>query len=247
MSNEDRLQELAEHYTDKVLHGWLGLYKEKQRRLFNIYRKYLVGTKALEMGVSDGEMTQYIVPEFKELTIIDGAKEHLESTVARIDTSALEKFESVHGMFEDYKPEVKFDTIFMCHILEHLERAVEVLQCAKSWLSPGGRIIMVVPNANSLHRHIGVKLGLLEKPHSLNEQDKLLGHVRVYYPQEFRQHVTDAGLTILKFGGLMVKPLSNRQIEKDWSQELQNAYFEISDDFPELCSEMYIIAEAPDS
>jgi hypothetical protein len=91
---------------------------------------------------------------------------------------------------------------------------------------------------------VGVKLGILEYPHSLSKQDKILGHFRVYYPDEVRRHVRQAGYRIEKFGGLMVKPLSNRQIASQWSDELIDAFFALSEDFPELCSEIYIVASA---
>lgn len=132
----------------------------------------------------------------------------------------------------------------MTHIIEHLDEPVQLLKQARGWLAPKGRILIAVPNAKSLHRYIGVKLGMLPRIDAFNEQDVILGHKRVYSSDLLRRHVAEAGLSLEKFGGLMVKPLSNRQIEKQWSNELIEAFFAISEDLPELCSEIYVVATA---
>ena len=86
-------------------------------------------------------------------------------------------------------------------------------------------------------------MGLLDKLDALNEQDHIVGHQRVYFPDQLRDQIKESGYRIIKFGGLMVKPLSNRQIETQWSEQLIDAFFSISDNFPEMCSEIYIVAE----
>jgi 2-polyprenyl-3-methyl-5-hydroxy-6-metoxy-1,4-benzoquinol methylase len=150
--------------------------------------------------------------------------------------------ETAHALFEEYAPRERYDAIFMTHILEHMEDPVALLRSCGTWLAPEGRIFCAVPNHNSLHRHIGVKLGMLERVEALNDQDIILGHKRVYGPQLLCEHVAQAGLDLVRFGGLMVKPLSNRQMQT-WPQPLQDAFFAISDDFPELCAEIYVVAQ----
>jgi 2-polyprenyl-3-methyl-5-hydroxy-6-metoxy-1,4-benzoquinol methylase len=237
------LEKSASLYHSKVLAGWKYLYSEKRRRMGEIFRTYFKGNSALELGVGDGEMSQYLAKNFSDCTIVDGSKTHLEQAKNKLANLDIENVTTAHCLFEEYQPNRKFDAIIMSHILEHLEDPVALLNSAKKWLADNGRIFMCVPNANSLHRHVGVKLKILESPDSLNEQDRTLGHRRVYFPNLFKEHVRSTGLTIIKFGGLMVKPLSNRQIESQWSKELINAFFDLSVDFPELCAEIYIIAE----
>jgi len=90
---------------------------------------------------------------------------------------------------------------------------------------------------------MGVKLGLLKEKTSLNERDKLIGHERVYTPEVFLHHIKRAGLKIIRFGGSMVKPFDNRYIEKNWSQDIIDAFFAISEEMPQFCSEIYGVAE----
>ena len=236
------LEETAARYTDRAIAGWEGLYREKRRRLFQAFRPFCSGTRALELGVADGEMSRLIAAGFPQVTCVDGSTRHLAQARERIDEVAGADAAYVHSLFEDYEPASGFDAIFMAHILEHLEDPVAMLRRAAGWLAPGGRLLLAVPNSNSLHRHVGVKLGMIERLDALNEQDRIVGHRRVYGPGLFREHVRQAGLALVHFGGLMVKPLSNRQMES-WPPELQEAFFAISDEFPELCSEIYIVAE----
>jgi 2-polyprenyl-3-methyl-5-hydroxy-6-metoxy-1,4-benzoquinol methylase len=185
-------------------------------------------------------MTKKLCGDFTTLTVVDGSALFLQQVKENVAASNLKL---VHSLFEDFTPDRKYDTIFMSHILEHLDDPVSLLIRSRSWLAANGRILVSVPNANSLHRFVGVKLGLLPSHESLNEQDVILGHRRVYSPSLLKQQVTQSGLTIAHFGGIMIKPLSNRQIEAQWSDELIDAFFALSDDFPELCSEIYIVAE----
>jgi 2-polyprenyl-3-methyl-5-hydroxy-6-metoxy-1,4-benzoquinol methylase len=241
---QEALEQSASQYKDHVIAGWEKLYSLKIKRMVNLFKPYFQGNTVLEMGVADGEMTGHLVNHFADYTLIDGSKTHLDETMKKLAGMNMERVNAVHALFEEYKPSKKYDAIIMAHILEHLEDPVGMLRKAKEWLSKNGRIFIAVPNAGSLHRQVGVKLGILEYPHSLSKQDKILGHFRVYYPDEVRRHVRQAGYRIEKFGGLMVKPLSNRQIASQWSNELIDAFFALSEDFPELCSEIYIVASA---
>lgn len=75
---------------------------------------------------------------------------------------------------------IKFDTILALHILEHLDNPIDFLKTLKLLLADNGKIIIVVPNAESLHRHLGVKMGIIETIYDLGEEDIRVGHKRIY-------------------------------------------------------------------
>jgi 2-polyprenyl-3-methyl-5-hydroxy-6-metoxy-1,4-benzoquinol methylase len=147
------------------------------------------------------------------------------------------------SLFEQFTPTQKYDNIVMAHILEHVEDPVQILQLAASWLLPGGRILVIVPNAQSLHRLAGVKMGMLDAPTDLNEDDIRIGHRRVYTPETLEADVSAAGLRLIKRDGIFLKPLSNKQIEDAWSQDLIEAYYELGKDFPDLATEILLVCE----
>lgn len=238
------LEKSAEAYHSEIVHGWENLYEMKRERLYRALKPYHIEGHALELGSADGIMTQKLLPDFERLTVVDGSATFLDKIRTTISA---DKLDLIHELFENYKPQQPHSTIFMTHILEHLEDPLALLRRARTWLAPGGKILIAVPNASSIHRMIGVKMGMLERSDSLNEQDVKLGHLRVYTPDLLREHVTRAGLRVAQFGGLMVKPLSNRQIEEQWSSVLIDAFFALSEDLPELCSEIYVVAEPNDA
>ena len=102
--------------------------------------------------------------------------------------------------------------------------------------------VVGVPNAKSFHRIVAVKTGLLESIYSLNERDLQLGHERVYDMDLLKTHLTEAGFKIGNETGAFLKFLDNGQIEKWFSQEMIQAFYELGNDFPELCAEILVIA-----
>ncbi|MED3549814.1 class I SAM-dependent methyltransferase [Cytobacillus praedii] len=241
MSFEKDLEVTASNYHTNILSGWENLYSIMRMELFKRFSMFFTGEKVLELGCGDGEMTSHIVEYFKDVTVVDGSKTMLEECQVRLNQYQNINYEL--STFEDYNPEKNFDTIIMSHILEHLDEPVDFLRQVKEWLNPNGRIIIAVPNAGSLHRRVAVKMGLLKSCDALNEQDLLLGHRRVYYPETLQEDCKLAGYKTAFLGGLMLKPLTNRQIEKDWSPEMIKGFIDLGDDLPELSAEIYIILE----
>lgn len=198
---------------------------------------YIKGPCGLELGSGSGEMTKYLVGEFEHLTSVDGSKALIDA-IPEYDNHT-----KVHSFFEDYKPSKKFNTIIMEHILEHVDKPAEVLRLAKEWLQEDGVIILGVPNALSFHRLAAVKMGLLSSPFELNERDYKVGHQRVYSTATLVNEIKAADLEVIKVGGIFFKPLSNGQIEENWSDDMIKGFYELGKDFPEHCAEIYAICK----
>jgi 2-polyprenyl-3-methyl-5-hydroxy-6-metoxy-1,4-benzoquinol methylase len=199
-------------------------------------KPFFHGEHCLEMGPADGEMTRFLKDDFKKLTVVDASPEYV--------AAAKKLGKNVDGhtaLFEEFEPTEKFDTIIMSHVLEHVQDPVLVLERAKKWLAPGGRIIAVVPNADSMHRRLGVKLGMLERQNQLNDQDVEIGHRRVYNREMLDQDIRTTGLQVINKGGIFLKLLSNAQMLTFEDDKLIDAMFELGKDFPQHCSEIYAV------
>jgi 2-polyprenyl-3-methyl-5-hydroxy-6-metoxy-1,4-benzoquinol methylase len=127
------------------------------------------------------------------------------------------------------------------HVLEHVDNPVDLLKLVKRWLNPEGRLFLGVPNANSIHRLAAVKMELLSEPSQLNSRDIALGHRRVYTPATFIKDVEKSGLTVDEWGGVYFKPLSNAQIQDNWSEEMIEGFFKLGQDFPEFAAEIFVV------
>jgi 2-polyprenyl-3-methyl-5-hydroxy-6-metoxy-1,4-benzoquinol methylase len=150
--------------------------------------------------------------------------------------------EVYHSLFEEFYINKTYQTIILGHVLEHVDNPVLVLNHIKQFLKEDGVILAAVPNANSIHRQVAVLMGLIPDIKTFSELDKHHGHMRVYTIEEFKNDFLSAGLAIKKLGGYWLKPVSNSQIEKDWTQEMIDAFMELGEKYPEIAAEIYIVA-----
>ncbi|GAI85271.1 unnamed protein product, partial [marine sediment metagenome] len=127
--------------------------------LIRKYANYRVG---LIMGFGDGWMVEYFKNKFLRLIVVEGSKSLFDSTIRKYRDYPHIKY--YHSYFELFKLPKKdrVDIVLGNHVLEHVDNPVEVLVKSKSWLKDTGYGIFSVPNANSLHRKIGVKMKMLK-------------------------------------------------------------------------------------
>lgn len=206
---------------------------------YRTIRRFMRGPSGLELGSAEGQMTRFLYKDFERLTVVEGAKELLDAM------PAFPNVQKVHTLFEDFEPGERFDTVILEHILEHVEHPEGILVRARSWVAADGRLIAGVPNANSIHRLVGVKMGLLSHQTDLNARDIAQGHRRVYTPDAFKAELSAAGLRVVAFGGVFLKPLSNQQIQDHWPPELKEAFFQLGKDFPMNAADLFAVCELP--
>lgn len=204
---------------------------------FQIARRHLRGANLLEMGPAEGVMTERLATLGLKMTLVEGSARFCEDLAVRFPAATV-----VHALFEDFDPSERFDNIVLGHVLEHVQDPVDILVRARRWLAPGGRIFGAVPNARSLHRQAAVMMGLLSTEDALNETDRHHGHRRVFTPETFRQAFSLAGLRIDLFGGYWMKPVSNAQIEADWTPQMVAAFMALGERYPDIAGEIYVLA-----
>lgn len=206
---------------------------------YEVLARHFVGSTCLELGSSDGQGTVRLLDHFASVTAVDGSV----SASARLRQLQPDpRLTVVCSYFEDFDVPERFDTIVAAHILEHVDNPAQVLSIAIKHLAPGGRILVDVPNANSLHRQLGVLMGMLETETSLNDADVSIGHQRVFTPDSFRAEITASGLLIENFGGIFLKLLSNSQTEQQFDEFQLQGMAALGERFPELASEIYVVA-----
>lgn len=113
----------------------------------------------------------------------------------------------------------------------------------KNILKKNGVIILDVPNSQSIHRQIGVLLGMLKRENQLNTQDKSIGHKRVYDMKILKRDVRKAGLLIKDSGGIFLKPFDNEQMGKILNEKGIAAFSKLGIRYPDISAEIYIIAK----
>jgi 2-polyprenyl-3-methyl-5-hydroxy-6-metoxy-1,4-benzoquinol methylase len=205
---------------------------------YRVLTRYFEGASCLELGCADGRGIRVLVERFERVVAVDGSKKLLDRLAEEASSPRLTL---VCSMFEDLGLEERFDTVLLGHILEHVDDPARVVAVAKRHLKPGGVLIADVPNADSIHREMGVKLGMLAKTTDLNDADRSIGHQRVYQWPRFRAEFESQGLTIERSGGYFLKPLSNAQLEKMLTRAQIDALFELGHDHPEIAADIFVV------
>jgi 2-polyprenyl-3-methyl-5-hydroxy-6-metoxy-1,4-benzoquinol methylase len=201
-----------------------------------IVKRHLVGKRILEVGPADGHMTRGLVKDF-DLTLVEPSE-----TLCQKLRQSFPRSQLVNTLVEDFIPSKRFDSILLCHVLDHVRDPAQVVRLAAEWLSPGGKIIAIAPNSESLHRQAAVRMGLLPAVNAFSERDQAQGKRRIFNREEFRRLFSGAGLEIEVFGGYWLKPVSNRQIEQQWTPEMIDAFFALGERYPEIAAEMCLVA-----
>lgn len=207
-----------------------------------IFARHWRGDSILELGCGDGNSTAIIAEKFKDITVVEGSAK-LARKVAKLPVPKGVKRKVICSLFEEWKTSRKFDTILLNHTLEHVEDPVRILKLAKRWLKPGGVICAAVPNSNSLHRQAAVLMGLLPAKNALTPTDIRAGHRRVSGWLDFQDMFWHAKLNILKSGGYWLKPVSNAQVDRDWTRPMVDAFMKLGEQYPDIAAELYVIAE----
>lgn len=221
MTTGDELDEVAERYYQAPQDDlWL------EERVQDWILPWIGGRcrgRVLEMGWGTGLVAKGLVEVAHDLgwlglTVVEGSDRLVvEARLALGDRATV-----VASLFEEYDPGPIFDTVLALHVLEHVEEPVRMLERIWGWLRPGGRLIAVVPNAQSIHRRVGALMSG-DMIDTLSDRDRLVGHRRVYRLQELCVDLAAARFdTAGGAFGWFHKPVHNALMVR-WAPELIDA------------------------
>jgi 2-polyprenyl-3-methyl-5-hydroxy-6-metoxy-1,4-benzoquinol methylase len=200
--------------------------------------KFCKGRTMLDIGCGVGAITKALSMRFDNVVGIDGSRIKIEKAKKNNPASNIEY---VCTLFENFDPHIKFDFIVSANVLEHIDNPQYFLKTIKAWLAPKGRIVMTVPNALGLHKRIGKKMGLINDFYQLAESDIKKGHKRIYDSKSFKEEFLSSDYRIEFLGGILLKPLSHRQMDA-WDMNIVDALYEVGKELPEYCSSLIIVA-----
>jgi 2-polyprenyl-3-methyl-5-hydroxy-6-metoxy-1,4-benzoquinol methylase len=187
----------------------------------------------LELGLGHGFTANIFAGRFDRHVVLEGSpavirnfQEKHPQCQARI----------VETYFEAFSTDQKFDVIVMGFVLEHVDDPVEILRHYRSFLAPGGKIFLAVPNAEVLNRRLGHLAGMLDDMAALSQNDHLQGHKRYYTVSSLTEEVEQAGYRVVWMEGVYLKPLTTSQmVSLRLDPKIIRALCEVGIGYPELC------------
>jgi trans-aconitate methyltransferase len=202
-----------------------------------VLEQWLIGERVVELGCATGELTSLLRPLVSgTYTVVEGSTKNIETARPKVTD-----VEFLHSLWEDYSPPPGgVSDIVLFGSLEHIADPVTLLARCPSWLGPGGRIHVMVPNGLSFHRLVGVELGLQPDPLTLTEADAAQGHMRNYTIDLLGEHARSAGLRVRHWQGIFLKVLANSQM-LSWEWPLIRAMHEVGQRIPEHCAELFAV------
>jgi 2-polyprenyl-3-methyl-5-hydroxy-6-metoxy-1,4-benzoquinol methylase len=207
---------------------------------YEVLAPFYRGTTCLELGSADGQGTKHLLNYFDKIIAVDGSKEYIRKIKKQFPG---DRVTAIHALFEELILPEKYDTVILAHILEHVDNPVEIIKIGKKFLKKEGVLLIDVPNANSINRLVGVKMGLLKDKYELHSGDIRIGHRRVYDFESLEKDIHNAGMKVTSKGGVYFKPVANDQIEKFWTEDMVQGFLKLGEDYPELCSDIYMVCE----
>lgn len=234
--NHQEKERITEH--SRIACYAAGVMEKATSYCCDVFRRNMRPGNVLELGPAEGIMTDLLFPYYKDYTVVDGADFFVKDII--------DKHPGIEGhcaLFEEFNPTKTYNNIILGHVLEHVEKPVDILRMCATWLSPDGVILAAVPNSHSIHRQAAVLMGLLEKENELNDTDRRNGHRRVYNMPSLQKDFLDAGLKIVKSGGYWLKPEHNAFIDNNWNDKMIDAFLQLGESYPEIAGEIYIIAQ----
>jgi len=127
----------------------------------------------------------------------------------------------IEGYIEDLETDLKFDAVTMFHVLEHIADPRNMLNQVKGLLNKNGKLLIVVPNSESLGA------GIFKKNYNWN----IPHHISFFSPDTIREILTQSGFRVIGVEHLISPPLltysynklmSRREREGKYSLKMRN-------------------------
>lgn len=196
----------------------------------------LSGDSVLELGCGSGITTEILARKAKKLVVVEGSDINIERAKERAPGA-----EFISSLWEDYTPTRDFSDVVLMNGLDHVEDPVWLLQHISKWPLSRPRLHVIVNNADSLHRQLGVELKIIQFTTSMTERDALQQHHRVYTMDGLENDLMCGGWGIKRMQGILIKMLPNDQM-RCWDEKLIRALLEVGRFYVDLTAQLYVTA-----
>lgn len=194
------------------------------------------GDEVLELGCATGLMTVTLAEAGAVVVGVDRSEVYLERARAR----ALPQASFLAHDVTTLDLRRTFDHVVLANVAHEVPDPAALFRVVRHHLRSGGLAHVTVPNPRSLHRLLGVEMGLLADVGVVGERAASLETLRTVDAERLEQLAADVGLQTVHRAGVMLKPLPNAQME-DLPEEVMEGFLAVARQLPELCAMSYVV------
>lgn len=197
--------------------------------------------RVLDLGFVDGSVTAALLEKDCRVDIVEAASRHVAEARAKFGSDP--RVRVFDALFQEFVPDTTYDTIVAGDMIRYLPDPQAVLSRMRTWLAPGGLLIVTVPNRRSFHRLLGVAMGLEPSLSAPNARDIEVGNRRSYDRAELQALLENCAYRVEDIHGAFFKPLSSDQMQ-DFSPELLRGLLDVGDAFEDHAWFLWAVASS---
>lgn len=219
----------------------------RRKKLLEILKKYNP-KNILDIGCG-------MKPIFTEMNCIDYEKYTcIEPSInfyknATVMASDNKRVECINDFYPSKKLQnIKYDFIICSSLLHEIEDQPAFIKAIFENCTSSTKVYFCVPNANSFHRIIAQRMGVIKELKEITERNKRLQQHNVFDFESLKQLLEENRFSITESGSFFMKPFTHKQMytaltEGIIDESVLDGLYNCSIDFPDNGSELYIVAE----
>lgn len=237
-------------YEKNYLIGNNGFEKYKviyrRRKILEVIEQYAPKT-ILEIGCGLEPIFCYLknCERYHEITIVEPAEKFYEQ--AKLLSSENKNVICIKGFFEEIVDNLvgkSYDMIVCSGLLHEVIEPEKLLNAIRKTCSENTIVHINVPNMYSIHRLLGVEMGIISDVFEASDANKEYQQNTNFDIKRLRTMIENNGLKVVEDGSYFVKPFSHHQMGVMMQQQIidenvLDGLYHITKYMPQFGSEIY--------
>src|SRR4051794_9705760 len=194
------------------------------------------GDEVLELGCATGMMTEALVGAGAHVVAVDRAADYL----ARLAAKHLAGVELIEADVERFSDQRRFDHVIATNLVHELSDPEAFVSRCRDQLRPAGLLHVSLQNPQSIHRLVGMEMGLIASADEISDRGKAYDTLRLFDRHGLEQLGVGAGLRCVHHQGVLLKPLPNDRMA-ELPDDMIAGFLRAARHFPDHCSVNYLV------
>jgi len=194
------------------------------------------GEAVLELGCATGRMTAALLAAGVVVVAVDHAAPYLDRARAR----TMGQVDLVLDDIATVEIDRAFDHVVLANVVHEVPDRPQLFGNAARHLRAGGELHVSLQNPSSIHRLVGLELGLIGDLGEISERGRAYDTIELLDADELAALGAGAGLELVHRAGVMLKPLPN-SLMATLPDEILEGFVAVARRFPDHSSMNYLV------